>query len=139
MTSKEKLADKRLQRIYGIGLADYENMLFAQNGVCLICRKPPGTIRMSVDHSHLFDHAKVTMVRKEKNCYFASAEVYGVRYTESGSNKGDVRRALKRKLRRASLRGLLHYPCNKGLSYFRDDPERLEAAARYLRAFRKTG
>jgi recombination endonuclease VII len=139
MALNNKAADKRLTKVYNAEPGYYENTLFAQGGVCVACLRPPGTVRLSVDHDHNYDRAKILMVRKEKNCYFASAEVYGVRYTESGSNKSAVRRALKMKLRRASLRGLLHYPCNKGLSYFRDDPERLEAAARYLRAFRKTG
>lgn len=49
----------RLQRVYGLSLAEYEAMERAQGGVCAICRKgtsyrrkdgSPG--RLAVDHDH---------------------------------------------------------------------------------------
>lgn len=39
-------------REYGITLAEYEAMLESQNGVCARCRKPPGALRLAVDHDH---------------------------------------------------------------------------------------
>lgn len=37
-------------RNYGITLAEYEDKLLAQRGVCEVCGKPPGKLRLSVDH-----------------------------------------------------------------------------------------
>jgi hypothetical protein len=37
------------------------------------------------------------------------------------------------------IRGITCAHCNMGMGHFRDDPERLEAAARYLREARGTG
>jgi hypothetical protein len=58
--NKEKWAPARreywLQSHYGIGNADYENMLKEQNGKCKICKsvdpKRKGQIYFSVDHDH---------------------------------------------------------------------------------------
>ena len=49
-----KLKDKNLRRNYGISLADYINMLEAQNGRCKICRTdvPGGIGAFHVDHCH---------------------------------------------------------------------------------------
>ena len=44
--------DTKLQRSYGISLADYEQMLADQNGVCKICGKPDPDFALSVDHCH---------------------------------------------------------------------------------------
>ena len=37
---------------YGISPSDYEKMLVAQGGVCAICKKKPGKIRLVTDHDH---------------------------------------------------------------------------------------
>lgn len=42
--------DAKLRRVYGITLAQYENMLTAQNGKCAICQK--SSERLDVDHCH---------------------------------------------------------------------------------------
>ncbi len=43
---------KRLKRLYGITVDDYNRMLKQQKGVCFICRRAPGTRRLAVDHDH---------------------------------------------------------------------------------------
>ena len=42
----------RLKHIYKITLEDYEALFALQNGVCAICKSPPGRRRLSVDHCH---------------------------------------------------------------------------------------
>jgi hypothetical protein len=48
MTPRERALKKK----YGITVADYDRMLEAQNGVCWICKRPPKTRRLAVDHDH---------------------------------------------------------------------------------------
>jgi hypothetical protein len=38
--------------VYGITVAEYEQMLAHQGGVCYLCSNPPKTKRLSVDHDH---------------------------------------------------------------------------------------
>jgi hypothetical protein len=54
-----KADDARLKRLYGISIAQYNEMLEEQNNVCAVCLKPEtsthknGTIKqLSVDHCH---------------------------------------------------------------------------------------
>lgn len=37
---------------YGITSEDYDRMLAEQMGLCRICRRPPKTVRLHVDHDH---------------------------------------------------------------------------------------
>lgn len=50
---KQKLRDRRagLKR-YGLTLDTYAQMLAAQGGVCLVCKNPPDTKALAVDHCH---------------------------------------------------------------------------------------
>ena len=50
--------ERNLQKEFGIGLSDYEEMLAKQNGVCAICKEEETVVRqgrvqsLSVDHCH---------------------------------------------------------------------------------------
>jgi len=45
--------NRSLRRLYGIDLADYEQRLAMQRGICAICGTAPTTIRrLDVDHDH---------------------------------------------------------------------------------------
>jgi hypothetical protein len=55
LNPEEKRARDRhehYRRKYGITTPDYEALLSKQSGVCAICSKPPGRIRLAVDHCH---------------------------------------------------------------------------------------
>jgi hypothetical protein len=41
-----------LRGLYGITAAEYETLLVAQGGLCAICKKPPRSYRLAVDHDH---------------------------------------------------------------------------------------
>lgn len=47
-----RLRANRYQREYGITVAQYEEMVRLQGGVCAICGKAPTTIRLHADHDH---------------------------------------------------------------------------------------
>lgn len=51
--AKDQAADLRLQREYGITLAEYNKVLKHQGGKCAICRREPSNSRLSVDHCHV--------------------------------------------------------------------------------------
>ena len=50
--SSEKAREHRLKSLYGISIAEYEQMLKKQKGVCAICGRPPAKQRLAVDHNH---------------------------------------------------------------------------------------
>lgn len=90
-----KTRNSRLQRLFGVGLVWYEEMLRQQAGTCAICGRTDAgrrNDRLLVDHDHVT----------------------------------------------GSVRALLCHKCNAVLGMVDDDPERLEAAAHYLRAFKGT-
>ena len=136
LTTKDKIADKRLQKLYGITLEEYNQKLAEQGGVCAICKQPPGTIRLSVDHDHRFDRLKISHLKSFDVWITRHAPAPdGILDEIAGTNRGQNKKLLKQYLRRRSIRGLLHFQCNKGLQYYRDIPERLESAAAYLKKF----
>lgn len=51
---------RELQRmaLYGVSNEVYEEMLKSQDGVCGICKKPPGKRNLAVDHDHLVGNVR---------------------------------------------------------------------------------
>lgn len=41
-----------IERTYGLTKEGYENLLESQGGVCAICKNPPGSRSLYVDHDH---------------------------------------------------------------------------------------
>ena len=134
MKSTDKQVNARLLKTYGITLDEYNEMLTDQGGECAICRRPPGTKRLHVDHDHGVSKVKSLHERSGKG-WMSSAEYKGGLYAAWGRSKSEAAKGLKAKLKRASVRGLLDWPCNSGLQKWREDPDRLEKAAVYLRKF----
>jgi len=135
MPEDRNAVSKRLERTYGITLAEYEQRLADQGGVCAICKKPPGKNRLSVDHDHVYDRVKI-VVQKLNNIWIAVAKVFGKDFTSGGPVRKLVKESVRRLLRRQSVRGLCCWSCNKGLQYYRDNPEFLRNAADYLERFK---
>jgi hypothetical protein len=50
--NRSKVAERRLQKEYGLSRADFDAMSAAQGGVCLICGDAPEDKPLFVDHCH---------------------------------------------------------------------------------------
>lgn len=51
--ARKRNADRRVEAVYGISDADYDQILIAQGGTCAICGKARGIRRrLAVDHDH---------------------------------------------------------------------------------------
>lgn len=52
--NRQRIRQRDLQRMYGISLTEYDQLLDGQGGVCAICGKTPteNGMRLSVDHDH---------------------------------------------------------------------------------------
>jgi hypothetical protein len=139
MARREQIADKRLQRVYGIEPGTYDRMLAEQGGVCAITLQPPKpSKRLAVDHAHSYDRVKIHHLKvKDGWATVSGIAPDGKQYGVSGPSRSKNKIAVKQMLRARSVRGLLSWRVNKGLQYFQDDPAQLRRAAEYLEAFGK--
>lgn len=138
LTAKDKAADARLRRVYGISLSDYDTMFSRQGGMCYICWKPPKPDkRLHVDHDHKVHKYKAVLSKNEHGGWMARVLEMGILVLRP--SKKEARAVAKQEAKRRSVRGLLCWQDNAGLQKFRDNPDRLEAAAKYLRKFKEKG
>lgn len=134
----DKATDQRLQKTYARGLDWYNSQFEKQNGVCKICKRPPGTRRLHVDHDHSWKKVRIVSSKIEPNwdesstLWVVSAIYNGTEYEIHREKKSLAVKEVKTQLLAASCRGLLCYTCNAGLQKFADTPERLRNAAIYL-------
>jgi len=145
VTSKDKAADASLRRNYGITLEEYEAMLAAQGGGCAICGSVAKQRRLHTDHDHkvpkgkILTHKSLTMAVNACDPWVAEAVVGSKVYSASAGRKHLAIQSLRKYMKRASVRGILCWPCNRALRVFCNDPDRLEAAAKYLREYKEKG
>lgn len=65
----DRFKDYDLKKVRGIGLGEYQNLLFEQGGTCAICRKPETAINpktglprtLAVDHCHNGGHIRALL------------------------------------------------------------------------------
>ena len=146
MTNEAKLRaqDKRLQKKYGITLADRNERIRQQDNKCKICDGPLDAYgHPNVDHFHFrvkaFRHTSVLL---------DGAKWYAQAYNERGQvvcvmhakTKAKALADVKKMMMPWAVRGMLCFKCNKGLGYierFFDaaaHPENLLPVIEYLRA-----
>lgn len=135
LEKKNLAADKRLQRTYGITLADYDRMLKKQNGGCWICGKPPKeNKRLHVDHCHKTVRLKPQMYQDNFGMWIA--KISDPFLVTCNKLKSSAIKEIKASLKKESVRGLLCWRCNTGLQKWRDNPEHLKRAALYLEEYK---
>ena len=129
----DKAQDKYLYKHYGVSLAWYNETLQKQNGGCKICGSRPITRSLPVDHDHKARYIKVA-ARKMFGTWVVEAEYRGQGFCFHGFKKrNEAVRYMRDSLKRASVRGIICVGCNTGIRKFRDTPQFLESAAKYLR------
>jgi hypothetical protein len=137
MKKYKSARDGRLQRRFGRTEEEVDRVLKQQNGVCKICGSPPGRSSLHLDHDHNIEKWKIDtdkVLIDNKYVWRAWPRTpFSLRYFEEfGVSKPEARAKVKAKLLRLSSRGLICWSCNAGLQKFRDEPERLYQAAKYL-------
>lgn len=135
MKTTDKQTDTRLLKTYGISLAEYSQLLEDQDGKCAICKAPPATRRLHVDHDHSHRYVKVISTKLMGGYWRAQGVYRGLENTFLGFSKSGAVQAFRKWTKRESVRGLLCPKCNRGLEFFRDKPELFDKAAKYLRKF----
>ena len=127
----DRATDQRLKKKYGVGLDWYNLQLKIQGGGCYICGSTPKTRSLHIDHDHGYTKVKIK-AQKIGNTWGATATYHGVAYSETGPKRNPVVAAVKKRLKVASVRGLLCFPHNAGLRKFSDNPKWMRAAVNYL-------
>lgn len=131
--------DKYLQKKYGITEEEYDKQLERQGGGCLICGSTPKARPLHVDHDHKIEKWKIDSKKISKGLWRAWPRVVGIETT--GSRMGFYEQAetkplalakVRARLKRLSVRGLLCFPCNKGLQVFRDDSVKMVKSGGYI-------
>lgn len=106
---KDRAADLRYQKAYGMTLEEVITLSKSQNDACAICGRPFADKRGCVDHAHRIAKAKIEVVQEGKEFYRATSQ-YGV---ANGMTKKEATDALREYLKRKSVRGMLCFICNR--------------------------
>ena len=133
-----------LEKKYGITEAEYAQMLSDQDGRCRICGAEPKKRRLCVDHDHYVEKLPVLFLFDFKRDAWAAQAYFGATLLVSATGYRDKKSAIdavKRHLKKLSVRGLLCFRCNKGLGMFtkarsKNEPDRLEKAVAYLQEYK---
>ena len=134
---KDRARERHLLRKYGITTADYEARLRTQGGTCKICRQPPVNNRLSVDHDHRWNKLKITVQKSLTNGFWTAQTImplFGV-IVDVGKSKQEARETVRQRAMSFSVRGLLCQYCNRGLRFYRDNPQYLANASQYIQEY----
>ena len=121
----DRATDARIQKAYGITLEERDKLDDSNDEKCWICGRPPVNVRLSVDHDHAWKKVKVESHQfkpvgtfggaagGQKLWWISSAIYNGMLYQIEAPKKAEAVRVVKKKLKRASVRGLLCQFCNR--------------------------
>jgi hypothetical protein len=143
---RKREQDKRIQKKFGITLADRDARIRKQEGNCAICGGPVDAYGPpNIDHFHFFVQA--TKQTDERMIaagmkWFAQSydEQRGLVYTKHARTKAQAIADVRRETMPWSIRALLCFKCNRGLGSIEKffdaacHPENLFPVIDYLRA-----
>ena len=136
---KRRTRDLYYRRKYGITLAEYEERKAEHGGGCEVCGRVPldGEPALAVDHDHAVARLKHATEKLPDGHWYASIpdrpEIDAVQRTKRAAIG-----VARKRLLALSWRGNVCPACNRGLGcmrWFRNDPEIIQGAANYLRAY----
>lgn len=130
---------------YCIRFDEHEKKEKRQGNKCAICRRPPVNLPLAQDHWHKLANLEIKTwkIPGSGGIWYAwnvKFDLLGFKlHTGQFFNLADSKRAavkpLRQKLKRMSNRGLLCWACNTGLQKWRDHPENILRAAKYLKSY----
>jgi hypothetical protein len=133
MTQTDIKRDKYLSKKYAISLSWYNIKLVEQNGGCAICHKPPKEGKsLHIDHDHKIAKLELKIVKQKGAWVVMSPDFCSI---IRGVPRKAVVDSARRVILRRSIRGLLCWSCNTALQKFRDDPDKMESSAKYIRDY----
>lgn len=113
--------DKYLRQKFNISEEEYNSALAEQNGKCKGCLYVPTTVSLHVDHNHEIANRKVLSEKKNGVWWAYPENQAGIfNFEESAKTKSLAIRAVKRRLLRYSVRGLVCWHCNASIKKLRD-------------------
>lgn len=129
--------DKYLRKKFEITEAEFDEAFVGQGSVCRCCSRPPTTKALHVDHDHVIEKWKITSKRFAMGRWKAwptigSLEEGRLKFSREGRTKSQAIAAVRKVLKRLSIRGILCWRCNTGLKKFNDNPTSLRNASIYL-------
>jgi hypothetical protein len=136
---KDEQRNKYYLRKYNISLNDYREMLRNQQGCCAICKKHHSEFKnaLSVDHDHRVARSKITTKKQATGSWLAKADIDGRVVDYLHATRSIAIQKLRRKLLTLSVRGLLCWQDNTAIQKFRDNADRMDRAAQYIRRYQK--
>lgn len=129
--------DKYLRKNFEITQAEFNRAFTKQGSVCKACGRPPKDRSLHTDHDHEVEDWAVEAKKIGDHKWLAWPK-FGMgrlEFSSEGRTKPLARAAVKKVLKRLSVRGILCYPCNKGMKWYSDDPVRLHRLAEYLEEY----
>jgi Recombination endonuclease VII len=107
---KRKEKNKRLYKMYGITIEQWEDKFKEQGKICACCKTLPGTGRLNVDHIHIKGFKKMSPEEKVKYirglcCFMCNTAFKAVEKTSSGKRNREMLNGINEYFKKYKLKG----------------------------------